>query len=212
MGQAKMGELKRAARQLGVTSTTLRQHGWKTASPARVKAVKDNPPGWLLAARERRHEKRAQQRERRDHKNTVALLGVQVRVVKDRDIKPDEVEGLLAARPGWLIAEQERRQSQIERKAKDQLRRELTDALVTSVHEVWFQELKYAISDADVDAIDARWAPEAGRAKQEARQMAGELTAEQVRARIDRERDASREAGRYRASQLVRRASGDDGG
>jgi hypothetical protein len=51
MGQAKMGELKRAAQQLGVTSTTLRQHGWKTASPARVKAVRDNPPDWLLAAR-----------------------------------------------------------------------------------------------------------------------------------------------------------------
>jgi hypothetical protein len=144
-------------------------------------------------ARKRRHEKRAQQRECRDRENTVTRLG-------------------LAARPGWLIVEQERRQSQIERKVKDQLRRELTDALVTSVHEVWFQELKYAISDADVDAIDARWAPEAGRAKQEARQMAGELTAEQVRARIDRERDASHEAARYRASQLARRASGDDGG
>lgn len=212
MGHAKMGELKRAARQLGVTSTTLRQHGWKTASPARVKAVKDNPPDWLLAARERRHEKRAQQYERCDRKDTAALLGVQVRVVKDRDIKPGEVEGLLAARPGWLIVERERRQSQIERKAKDQLRRELTDALVTSVHEVWFQELKYAISNADVEAIDARWAPEAERAKQEARQMVDELTADQVRARIDRERDASREAGRYRASRLARRAFGGGGG
>jgi hypothetical protein len=39
MGQAKRGELKRAARQLGVTSAILRQHGWKTASPARVKAA-----------------------------------------------------------------------------------------------------------------------------------------------------------------------------
>jgi hypothetical protein len=212
MGQAKMGELKRAARQLGVTSTALRQHGWETASPVRVKAARDNPPGWLLAARERRHGKRARQRERRDRKNTAALLGVQVRVVKDRGIKPGEAGGLLAARPGWLIVEQERRQSQIGRKAEGQLCRELTDALVTSVHEVWFQELKYAISDADAGAIDARWAPEAGRAKQEARQMAGELTAEQVRARIDRERDASHEAGRYRASQLARRASGDDGG
>jgi hypothetical protein len=212
MGQAKMGELKRAARQLGVTSSTLCQHGWKTASSARVKAVRGNPPDWLVVARERRREKRAQQRERRDHKNTAARLGVQVRAVKDRDIKPGEVEGLLAARPGWLIVEQERRQAQIERKAKDQLHRELTDALVTSVHEVWLQELKYAISDADVEAIDARWAPEVERAKQEARRMAGELTAEQVRARIDRERDASHEAGRYRASQLARRASGGDGG
>jgi len=214
MGQAKMGELKRAARQLGVTSTTLRRHGWKTASPARVKSVRDNPPDWLLVARERRHEKRARQRECRDHKNTAARLGVRVRVrvVKDRDIKPGEAEGLLAARPGWLIVEQERRQAQIERKAKDQPHRELADALVTSVREVWFQELKYAVSDADVDAIDARWAPEVERAKQEARQMADELAAERVRARIDRERDASHEAGRYRASQLARRAFGDDGG
>jgi DNA-binding transcriptional regulator YdaS (Cro superfamily) len=39
MGPANRGELKRAARQLGVTSTTLRQHGWRTASPARVKAA-----------------------------------------------------------------------------------------------------------------------------------------------------------------------------
>lgn len=118
MGQAKTGELKRAARQLGVTSTALRQHGWKTASPARVKAVRDNPPDWLLVARERRHGKRARQRECRDRKNTAARLGVRVRVVKDRDIKPGMAGGLLAARPGWLIVEQERRQEQIERTAK----------------------------------------------------------------------------------------------
>lgn len=166
MGQAKTGELKRAARRRG----------------------------------------------RRGRASTAARLGVQVRTVRDRDIKPGEVGGLLAARPGWLIAEQERRQSQIEREAEGQLRRELTDALVTSVHEVWFQELKTAVSDADADAIDARWALEVERAKQEARQMAGELAAEQMRARIDRERDASREAARYRASQLLRRASGGDGG
>jgi hypothetical protein len=100
MGQAKMRELKRAARQLGVTSTTLRQHGWKTASPARVKAA----------------------------------------------------------------------------------------------------------------AIGAGRAPEVKRAKQEARQLAGELTAEQVRARTGRERDASYTAARYQAGQLLRRAPGGDGG
>jgi hypothetical protein len=207
MGQAKMRELKRAARQLGVTSTTLRQHGWKTASPARVKAAGEYPPDWLAAAREH-----CRKRRRRDRASTAARLGVQVRVVRERDIKPGEVGGLLAARPGWLIAERERRQSQIEREAEDQLRRELTDALVTSVHEVWFQELKHAVSDAEVAAIDARWAPEVRRAKQEARQMAGDMTAEQVRARISRERDASREAARYRAGQLLRRASGGGGG
>jgi hypothetical protein len=94
MGQAKRGGLERAARQLGVTSTTLRQHGWKTASPARVKAA----------------------------------------------------------------------------------------------------------------AVDARWAPEVRRAKQEARQLAGELAPGQVRARIGRERDASFEAACYRAGLLLRRA------
>lgn len=207
-----MGELKRASRQLGVTGTTLRRQGWNTASPVRVKAVGDNPPGWLVAARVRRHDERARQHERCDRKDAAALLGVQVRVVKDRDIKPGEAGGLLADRPGWLTGERERRQSQTGRNAEDQLRRELTDALVASVHEVWFQELKYAISDADAGALGARWATGAGRAKQEARQMAGELTAGQVRARTGCERDASREAGRYRASRLARRGFGDGGG
>jgi hypothetical protein len=94
MGQAKRGGLERAARQLGVTSTTLRQLGWKTASPARVNAA----------------------------------------------------------------------------------------------------------------AVDARWAPEVRQARREARQLAGELTPEQVRARISRERAAANEAARYGAGQLLRRA------
>jgi hypothetical protein len=79
---------------------------------------------------------------------------------------------------------------------------------VTSVHEVWFQELKHAVSGADADAIDARWAPEVARARREARQLAAELSAEQVRARIGGERDASFQAARYRAGQLLRRALG----
>jgi hypothetical protein len=207
VGQAKMGELNRAARQLGVTSTTLRQQGWKTASPARVRAARDNPPDWLAAARERRQDKH----QRRARVSTAARLGIQARAVRERAIRPGEVGGLLAARPGWLAAE-ERRQAQIAREAEDRLRRELADALVTSVHEVWFQELKHAVSDADADAIDARWAPEVRRAKQEARQLAADMSAEQVRARIGRERDASFAAARYRAGQLLRRALGDDGG
>jgi hypothetical protein len=96
MGQAKMRELERAARQLGVTSSILPQQGWKTASTVRIKAA----------------------------------------------------------------------------------------------------------------AVDARWAPEVRWAKQEARQLAGELTPEQVRARISREQDASYTAARYRARQLLRRAPG----
>jgi hypothetical protein len=204
MGQAKMRELKRAARQLGVTGTTLRQHGWKTASPARVRAARDNPPDWLAAACERRQGKHR----RRDRVSTAARLGIQPRAVRDRDIRPGEVGGLLAARPGWLVAEQERRQAQIAREADDRLRYELADALVTSVHEVWFQELKHAVTGADAAAVDARWAPQVRRAKREARQLAGELTPEQVRARIGRERDASYAAACYRAGRLLRRALG----
>jgi hypothetical protein len=202
MGQAEMRELKRAARQLGVTSAILRQQGWKTASPARVRAAREDPPDWLAAARERRPGKHR----RRDRVSTAARLGIQPRAVRERGIGPGEVGDLLAARPGWLIAEQERRQAQIRREADDRLRRELADALVTSVHEVWFQELKTAVTGADAAAIDARWAPEVRQAKQEARQLAADMSAEQVRARIGRERDASYQAARYRAGQLLRRA------
>jgi hypothetical protein len=94
MGRAKIRELKRAARQLGVTGTTLRQHGWRTALPARVKAA----------------------------------------------------------------------------------------------------------------AVDARWAPEVSRSEREAQQLAGQMTPEQARARIGRERDASYQAACYRAGRLLRRA------
>jgi hypothetical protein len=153
VGQVRMRELKCAARQLGVTSTTLRQQGWRTASPARVRAVRDNPPDWLAAGRERRQGKR----QRRDRVSTAARLGVQPRAVRERGVKPGEVGGLLAARPGWLIAEQERRQAQTVREADGKLRRELADALVTSVHEVWFQKLKHTVTGADADAVDARW-------------------------------------------------------
>lgn len=51
---ARMSELKRAAQQLGVSSTLLHQQGWKTASPERIRAVADNPPDWLVEARDRR--------------------------------------------------------------------------------------------------------------------------------------------------------------
>jgi hypothetical protein len=55
-------------------------------------------------------------------------------------------------------------------------------------------------------AVDARWAPEVRRAKREARRLAGELSAEQVRARIGRERGAAFAAACYRAGQLLWRA------
>jgi hypothetical protein len=61
-------------------------------------------------------------------------------------------------------------------------------------------------TSADADAIDARWAPVVRQAKQEARQLAGELTPEQVRARTGQQRDASYAPARYRAGQLLQRA------
>jgi len=210
MGSARVGELKRAAQRLGVTSTTLRQQGWKTASPERIEAAEDDPPGWLTVARERRRAKRARQERLRDRKNTAARLEVQARAVRERDITPSEVEDLLAAPPDWLIAEQGRQKAQTEREAKDRLRRELTDVLVMSVHDAWFQQLKGATSDAEVDAIDAQWAPEVDRARREAQQMVDELIPGQVRSRIDREQDAADRAGVYRAAQLARRAFGGD--
>ena len=209
---ARMGALKRAAQQLGISSTLLRQHGWKTASPERIRAVTDNPPDWLVEARDRRDVKRARQQRLRDRKDTAARLGIQVRAVAERDIRPEDVGDLLAALPEWLIAEQLRRHAQVEREAKDRLGRELTDALVLSVHDAWFQQLIRATSDAEVDAIDAQWAPEVQRVKAEARQMVDELSPEQLRARIDRDRDAANQAGVYRAAQLARRAFGGDSG
>jgi len=176
MGSARVGELKRAAQRLGVTSTTLRQQGWKTASPERIEAAEDDPPDWLTVARGRRRAKRARQERLRDRKNTAARLEVQARAVRERDITPSEVEDLLAAPPDWLIAEQARQKAQTEREAKDRLRRELTDVLVMSVHDAWFQQLKRATSDAEVDAIDAQWAPEVDRVRREAQQMVDELT------------------------------------
>jgi hypothetical protein len=137
-----------------------------------------------------------------------ARLRVQIRAVQDRDITPGDAGALLAARPGWLITEQQRRQTQTKREAKDRPRRELADALVTSVDEARLQELNHAVSDADTAAINAQWAAEIRRVKQEARQLAGELTAEQVQARIGRERGASCD----RAGHLLRRALGDSGG
>jgi hypothetical protein len=209
---AKMGELKRAAQQLGVTSTTLREHGWRTASAERIEAVKNSPPGWLIEARERRRQKRAGQCYLRDRKATASRLGIQVGAVKARDITPGEAGDLLASPPDWLVAEQEQRQAQIEREAKDRLRRELADALVGSVHEVWFQELKYAASDPESVAIDARWAPEVAQAKREARHLVEEMRPDQVGARIGREQAAAHDAAAYRATQLARRAFGGEHG
>jgi hypothetical protein len=209
---AKMAELNRAARMLGVTSSTLRQRGWKTASLERVHAVMDDPPDWLIAARENRSTKRDQRWRRCERHRIAGCLGVQVRAVRERGGTADDDEELLATQPDWLIAEQWGRQEDVERQAKDALRGELTDTLIGSVHQVWLHELDRAGTDAEVDAIDVRWAPQVDRANQEARGLVDKLTPDQVRACVDREDQAAREAARYRAAQLARRAFADDHG
>lgn len=208
----KMGERKRAAHQLGVTGRVLRQQGWKTASDARIQAVRADPPEWLIWAQETRRKKRAKQKRLRDHRDIVPRVGIRVRAVTEHDIEPGDVEALLAEPPEWLVAGQQRRRAQIEREAKERLRADLSVALVDPVHDVWFQELKYATTDEEAGVTGARWAPEVAKAKKEARRLAGELTAEQVRARIERERESAHAAGVYRAAQLVRRALGGDSG
>jgi hypothetical protein len=49
-----VSELKRAAQRLGVTTTVLRQQGWRCASDARVDAVLVESPAWLIEERARR--------------------------------------------------------------------------------------------------------------------------------------------------------------
>jgi hypothetical protein len=209
---AKMGDLKRAAQLLGVFTATLRQQGWSTASPARVEATMDDPPDWLIAARQNRRRKDIRQHRRRETQSTARRLGISVRVVKDRGIAPTQIAGLLAARPDWLVAEQQRQRDLAGRRAKGESLRALIDSLIASIHDGWFQELKHASSDDDVAALDTRWAPEVGRAKHEARRVVDELSPEQVMARIDRETHATHEAARYRATRLLDRALGGDGG
>ena len=190
----------------------MREQGWRTTSPERVRAVSANPPDWLVVARSRRAKKVAARQRRRDRKRIAARLGIQERAVKEHGIEAVQVDGLLASVPDWLIGEQERRATQIEREAENALRRALSDALVLSVQEAWFQELKHAVSDEEAAAIDARWAPEIKRTKHEARELVDELTPEQVEARITREATALDAAAVYRARQLGRRAFGGEHG
>lgn len=117
-------------------------------------------------------------------------------------------ETLLAEPPQWLVAGQARQRARADRRVKGRLRRELEDALVESVHDAWFQELKRAAA-AEVDGVDKRWALRAGQARQEAARLIDELTPERVHARINREQSAARSAAVYRAGQLARRAFGE---
>ena len=105
----KMGELKRAAQDLGVQSTHLIQQGWKTASPGRVQRTLEEQPQWLLDAREYMHAKQLRREEKRRSPSGIAeSLAVQVRAVRERGITFEDVPELLENPPEWLLAERER--------------------------------------------------------------------------------------------------------
>jgi hypothetical protein len=139
---AKMGELKRAAKIFGVASSTLRQHGWSTASPDGVQAVINDPPDWLITARENRRSKRAKQQKRRADQSTASRLGIPVRVVRQRGIGPDDVEELLASSPAWLITACQRCQGQREREWADAQRRAAREAGEREVAEACLRAIK----------------------------------------------------------------------
>lgn len=156
---AKMGELKRAAQVLGVTSSTLRQQGWATASPPRVQAVMDDPPGWLIVARQNRSATRVNGQRRRERESTATRLGVAVCVVKKRDIASSDVSDLLAAPPHWLIAAQEQRRAQVERELADTQRRAEREAQEAELAEAHLRVIK---DRGDTDAWAARVLHDAG--------------------------------------------------
>lgn len=92
------------------------------------------------------------------------------------------------------------------------MRADLTEVLLDTVHDAWFQELKSAATDDGAAAIDARWTPEIVKAKAEAWALVDDLSPERVRARIDREQQSAHAAGVYRATGLARRAFGGEHG
>lgn len=133
--RAKMGELKRAGQALGVTSTTLREQGWKTASAHRIERTLADPPAWLIDARTRCAEEKAKVAADRDRSRIAARLGIRQRAVAEHNLAAVDVEGLLAAPPPWLVDERQRRAAHLAREAADRKRRderelELADALL----------------------------------------------------------------------------------
>jgi hypothetical protein len=146
---ATMGELTRAAGLVGVTSTTLRQHGWRTASPVRIQAVLDNPPVWLTIAREHHGKRRAKRHTRSVHRSTADRLDVGVGVVRERGINLAEVADLLAAPPEWLVIAQQRRRAHRERERADAQRRAVREAHELDVAEAYLRAVK---DGGDTDA------------------------------------------------------------
>lgn len=139
---AKMGELKRAAQQLGVTSSVLRQQGWKTASDARIAAVLNDPPEWLDHARERRRKQMVKRRIMHQRNTTAQRLGVQVRAVKAYGVDPSDVEAILADPPDWLVTERKRKRTQVERAKADAERRDAADARQAEIDDAYLRAYK----------------------------------------------------------------------
>jgi hypothetical protein len=192
VGGVAVGELKRAAVRLGVSAGVLREQGWRQASESRVQAVLADRPGWLVEAQRRRGVKMAKRQWQRSRRAVAARLGVQMRVVREREIQADAVPGLLADPPLWLVEERHRQQLHIGKQTKARLRAELSEALVAGVHLEWMFELKCATSPEDVEAIDARFPSEVVKAMAEAGRLVAELPADEVRARIERAKDLAR--------------------
>ena len=155
---AKMGERKRAAELLGVTSTALRPHGWRSASRERVKAVVDNPPDWLIIARERHGDTCAKRQMRRGRQGIVDRLDVPVGIVGEREISLGDVDGLRAAPPEWLIIAPRRRTAHREREQADAQRRAVREAREREGSEGY---LRAAKDGGDTDAWAAGVLPAA---------------------------------------------------
>lgn len=182
MGTNGHAEFRRqAARELGVTSQTLIQQGWKRVTPAQVDALKADPPPWLSAAQARLRATSA----KRQQRDTARRLGVSRKVIAERRIAPDSVDELLDERPPWLIAAQDRKREHADFERRLRLQADLREALEQSVRDDWWHELKGAEGEDEFDEINARWAPRLSAAKGEARRLAGELTAEQLRQRVE---------------------------
>jgi hypothetical protein len=146
---AKMGELKRAAELLGVTSTTLRQHGCRTASPVRIQAMLDDPPDWLTIARERHDNRCAKRRMKSVHRSTADRLDVAVVVGRERGINLADVADLVAAPPEWLVIAEQRRRAHREREQADAQRRAAREAHELQVAEAYLRAVK---DGGDTDA------------------------------------------------------------
>lgn len=177
---ARMGQLKRAAELLGVSSSDLRAQGWATASDARVAAVLADRPAWLTQAQQARRARRDAKRGRGRRRAMADRLGVQRRAVREHGVQLGDVNGLLASPPDWLETERHRRQVQVEREARDRLRVDLRTALEDSVRDAWFRDWKDAADDAEAGTVDDYWSAEYGRARGVARELVDDLTAEQV--------------------------------